>query len=85
MLGAADISTPFVQGGPSRERPEALLMRPPRDPLSIAAGIFPHELFEVMSSIYGLADAPAQFNKTVRDKFRKLGGVSVLPLQKKGF
>eukprot|EP00971_Amphidinium_carterae_P189108 3754211-Amphidinium_carterae.1 len=49
-------------------------MKPPRDALSIRAQIFPDDLYEVLSSIYGMADAPAQFNAVVCQRLLTIGG-----------
>eukprot|EP00971_Amphidinium_carterae_P221582 4398430-Amphidinium_carterae.1 len=73
-LFSADVSAAFLQGAVSPSRPESLFMKPPRDALSTRAGIFGASLYEVLSSIYGMADAPAQFNAVVRQKLTALGG-----------
>eukprot|EP00971_Amphidinium_carterae_P340839 6479344-Amphidinium_carterae.1 len=73
-LGTADIATAFLQGSVSASRPESLLMTPPRDPISVLAKVFPHRLYEVISSINGLADAPAMFNKHARQLLQDIGG-----------
>eukprot|EP00971_Amphidinium_carterae_P200354 3976035-Amphidinium_carterae.1 len=73
LLGTADVATAFLQGSASAARPQKLVMRPPRDCICVAAQVFPHEFYWVLSSIYGLADAPASFNKEARSKLRSIG------------
>eukprot|EP00971_Amphidinium_carterae_P254499 5052556-Amphidinium_carterae.2 len=75
LVGSADISTAFLQGGLSKSRPGQLLMRPPRDAVSQAAGIFPHDMYLVLSAIYGLADSPSAFNRTARAKLKDIGAI----------
>eukprot|EP00971_Amphidinium_carterae_P343701 6483629-Amphidinium_carterae.1 len=56
---SADIATAFLQGGGQRR--QRLFLRPPRDPITARAQTFPHQLYEIITNVYGLSDAPASF------------------------
>ena len=69
-----DLENSFFQG--SRERDDKVYLIPPRDPLVIATGAWPHSLYEVTGNIYGFADAPLVLCRHVRRKMYELGFVS---------
>ena len=66
-----------MQGGPGGERTEPLYMRPPTDP--IAAAVFEYlgvqELYEVVGSLYGLANSPHSWYLEIKRRLLELGFV----------
>ncbi|CAE7222193.1 unnamed protein product [Symbiodinium sp. CCMP2456] len=76
LLWNADCRSAFLQGDPDTERPEAIYMRPPQDPVALQAvpqWSDARLLYRLSAPVYGQSNAPRQwFNHVVR-VLKKLG------------
>ena len=67
---SGDAATAFLQG--EQQRQEPLYLLPPSDGLIARTNTWQHRLYRVRGNIYGLANAPATWNKEVEKRLTAL-------------
>ena len=69
-----DAQTAFLQGRqPDSERPHALYLKPPKDPLILQTSTWQAPLYKVLGNIYGLPNAPYLWIEEIVKRLFSLG------------